>query len=105
MSRTGRKTAKNSHVPGANAQTRGRRPLTNAPGSRASAAHVSRAKKLGGGAADEDAGYLAYVEYDVSRDAANLIVIDAQRFRDDPVVVIELPMHVPYTFHGAFVPK
>ena len=37
--------------------------------------------------------------------AANLIVIDAQRFRDDPVVVIELPMHVPYTFHGAFVPK
>lgn len=57
------------------------------------------------GAADEDAGYLAYVEYDVSRDAANLIVIDAQRFRDDPVVVIELPMHVPYTFHGAFVPK
>ena len=44
------------------------------------------------------------VEYDVSA-RANLIVIDAQRFRDDPVVVIELPMHVPYTFHGAFVPK
>ena len=58
------------------------------------------------GAADEDAGYLASRRYDdSSRGAANLIVIDAQRFRDDPVVVIELPMHVPYTFHGAFVPK
>jgi len=56
-------------------------------------------------ATEEDAGYLAHVEYDVSRNAANLIVIDAQRFRDDPVAVIELPMRVPYTFHGAFIPK
>ena len=52
---------------------------------------------------DEDAGYLAYVEYDVSRDAANVVVLDAQRFTEvDPVAVIALPMHVPYTFHGTF---
>lgn len=55
-------------------------------------------------ATDEDDGYLAHVEYDAARAAANLLILDAKRLDADPVAVIALPMHVPYTFHGAFVP-
>lgn len=57
------------------------------------------------GATSEDAGYVIHVEYDANRDAANVVVIDAERIEDDPVAVIALPMHVPYTFHGEFVPS
>ena len=52
---------------------------------------------------EEDAGYLVHFEYDARRKAANVVIVDAQRFTDMPVAVIELPFHVPYTFHGTFV--
>lgn len=54
---------------------------------------------------DEDDGYLVHVEYDASRAAANVLILDAKRVQDEPVAEIQLPMHIPYSFHGAFVPK
>jgi all-trans-8'-apo-beta-carotenal 15,15'-oxygenase len=46
-----------------------------------------------------------HVEYDASRAAANVLILDAKRVQDEPVAEIQLPMHIPYSFHGAFVPK
>jgi len=45
---------------------------------------------------------LAYV-YDPWRDASDLVVLDAGRPEDEPVAVVELPVRVPYGFHGSWL--
>jgi len=53
----------------------------------------------------EDEGYLLSVVYDPSSDRSEVVVLDAQRFTDDPVAVIELPGRVPFGFHGSWLPQ
>jgi carotenoid cleavage dioxygenase-like enzyme len=45
---------------------------------------------------------LAYV-YDPGRDASDLVVLDADRTEEEPVAVVELPVRVPYGFHGSWL--
>lgn len=56
-------------------------------------------------AADEDAGYLLYLEYDSGSHASSVVVLDAQDITGPELARIHLPFHVPYTFHGAFEPE
>lgn len=55
------------------------------------------------GSADENNGwYLGYV-YDPTRDASDLVILDATDFGGDPVATIHLPQRVPYGFHGNWI--
>lgn len=55
-----------------------------------------------GATAEDDGWIMAYV-YDQSRNASDVVIIDAQDFEGPPVAVIELPVRVPYGFHGNWV--
>jgi len=52
--------------------------------------------------AGEDEGYVLAPVYDAGRDASEIRVIDAQRFAAPPVARIELPVRIPFGFHGDF---
>ncbi len=55
------------------------------------------------GAAEDDGWVMAYV-HDPERNAADVVIIDAQDFTAPPVATIHLPVRVPYGFHGNWVP-
>lgn len=55
------------------------------------------------GQADENNGwYLGYV-YDPTRDASDLVILDATDFGADPVATIHLPQRVPHGLHGNWI--
>lgn len=55
------------------------------------------------GAIDEDDGWLLTFVYDEKEKCSELLVIDAQNMREDPVARVMLPQRVPYGFHGTWV--
>ncbi len=55
-------------------------------------------------AAAEDDGWIMTYVYDESRDASDVVILDAQDFEGPPAAVIELPVRVPYGFHGNWIP-
>ena len=55
------------------------------------------------GAAEDEGWVLAYV-HDAERNAADVVVLDAQDFAAPPIATIQLPARVPYGFHGNWVP-
>ena len=52
------------------------------------------------GAAEEDAGWVLYLSYIAATHTSTLSIVDAARFGDEPVCVVQLPKHVPHGFHG-----
>lgn len=56
------------------------------------------------GAQGEDEGYLMAYIYDDNRKASDLVIMDAQDFTAPPLATIELPVRVPFGFHGSWVP-
>ena len=56
----------------------------------------------GGGVAEDDGWIMSYV-YDAGRDASDVVILDAQRFSEAPVATIQLPVRVPFGFHGSWV--
>jgi len=52
----------------------------------------------------EDEGWVLSVVYDATRDASDLVIIDATSFGGPPVATVELPARVPFGFHGSWVP-
>jgi carotenoid cleavage dioxygenase-like enzyme len=54
---------------------------------------------------NEDEGWVLSVVYDGTRDASDLIILDATSFAGPPVAVVHLPARVPFGFHGSWVPK
>jgi carotenoid cleavage dioxygenase len=52
----------------------------------------------------EDEGWVLSVVYDPTRDASDLIVIDASDFTAPPVATVHLRRRVPFGFHGSWVP-
>jgi carotenoid cleavage dioxygenase-like enzyme len=54
--------------------------------------------------AAEDEGWVLAYAHDADRDAADVIILDAQDFTAPPVATIHLPVRVPYGFHGNWVP-
>ena len=55
------------------------------------------------GATDEDAGWLITFVYDAKEDVSELVVVNAQDMKSDPVARVIIPQRVPYGFHGIWV--
>lgn len=49
--------------------------------------------------AEDDGWVMSYV-YDVDRDASDIVILAANDFSGPPVATIELPVRVPFGFHG-----
>ena len=56
------------------------------------------------GTTGEDDGWLIGFVYDRTRDASDLIILDAQKIESKPVARIQLPARVPQGFHGNWMP-
>jgi choline dehydrogenase-like flavoprotein len=56
------------------------------------------------GARAEDDGWILSYVHDAGRDAADVVILDAQGFSDEPVATIRLPVRVPFGFHGNWLP-
>lgn len=54
--------------------------------------------------ADEDDGWLVSFVYDTDRGASDLVVVSTQDMTGPPAAVVELPVRVPFGFHGCWVP-
>jgi carotenoid cleavage dioxygenase-like enzyme len=52
----------------------------------------------------EDEGWVLTVVYDATRDASDLVILDATSFAGPPVATVHLPARVPFGFHGSWVP-
>ncbi|AJY48293.1 hypothetical protein TM49_16980 [Martelella endophytica] len=52
----------------------------------------------------ETAGWLATYVYDPETDGSELVLLDAGRISDEPVLRLRLPQRVPQGLHGAWVP-
>ncbi|MEZ5207346.1 MAG: carotenoid oxygenase family protein [Acidimicrobiales bacterium] len=52
----------------------------------------------------EGEGWLLTYAYDANRGASDLVVLDATDVAAGPVGAVELPVRVPYGFHGTWVP-
>lgn len=55
------------------------------------------------GAEAEDDGWVMTYVYDENRGASDVVVLAAQDFEGPPVATIELPVRVPYGFHGNWI--
>jgi carotenoid cleavage dioxygenase len=51
----------------------------------------------------EDEGYVLAPVYDARTNLTSIRVIDAQKFSAAPVATIDLPVRIPFGFHGDFV--
>ena len=56
------------------------------------------------GATAEDDGWVMSYVYDANTDRSDVVILDAQDFTGDPVATIELPVRVPFGFHGNWIP-
>jgi carotenoid cleavage oxygenase len=56
------------------------------------------------GATDEDDGYVMSYVFNARRSASDVVILSAQDFTGPPLAVIELPVRVPFGFHGDWVP-
>ncbi|MBF6556089.1 MAG: carotenoid oxygenase family protein [Acidimicrobiales bacterium] len=52
----------------------------------------------------EDEGWVLTIVYDATRDASDLVILDATSFAGPPVATVHLPARVPFGFHGSWVP-
>ena len=52
----------------------------------------------------DDEGWVLSVVYDATRDASDVVILDATSFTGPPEAVIHLPARVPFGFHGSWVP-
>jgi carotenoid cleavage dioxygenase-like enzyme len=58
---------------------------------------------LGNESDAEDHGLLVFVVLNGPRQASDFVVLDAKTFEE--IAVVELPVHIPFTAHGQFMPK
>ncbi len=56
------------------------------------------------GATDEDDGYVMLYVFNAQRNSSDVVILSAQDFTGQPLAVVELPVRVPFGFHGAWVP-
>ena len=57
------------------------------------------------GATDEDDGYVICYVFNAERDASDVVLLSAQDFAGPPLAIVELPVRVPFGFHGGWVPE
>ena len=56
------------------------------------------------GATDEDDGYVMAYVFDAQRNASDVAILSARDFAGPPLAVVELPVRVPFGFHGDWLP-
>ena len=56
------------------------------------------------GAVEEDEGYVLTQVYDGRRHETYVAVLDAQDFESGPLARVYFGHHIPYSFHGTWVP-
>ncbi|HYB44670.1 MAG TPA: carotenoid oxygenase family protein [Candidatus Methylomirabilis sp.] len=54
--------------------------------------------------AGEDEGWVLTYVFDAARGASELVILDAAGFAGPPIATIELPVRVPFGFHGSWIP-
>jgi carotenoid cleavage dioxygenase-like enzyme len=52
---------------------------------------------------NNDRYVMTYV-FNVERNAGDVVILSAQDFAGPPFAVVELPVRVPFRFHGGWVP-
>ncbi|KAG8657280.1 hypothetical protein MANES_03G058000v8 [Manihot esculenta] len=57
--------------------------------------------KSGGG--EEDDGFIVSYVHDEVSSISQVLIIDAKKFKSQPIATITLPNRVPYGFHGTFI--
>lgn len=57
------------------------------------------------GATDEDDGYVMSYVYDATTDRSDVVILDSQDFSGEPIATIQLPVRVPFGFHGNWIPS
>ncbi len=55
-------------------------------------------------ATDEDDGYIMSYVYNGARNSSEVVILSAQDFTGQPLAVVELPVRVPFGFHGNWIP-
>ena len=55
-------------------------------------------------ATDEDDGYIMSYVYNGERNSSEVVILSAQDFTGQPLAVVELPVRVPFGFHGNWIP-
>jgi len=53
---------------------------------------------------EEDFGYVLYLEYDARAHVSSVVILDARDIAGPELARVRLPYHVPYSFHGTYVP-
>jgi carotenoid cleavage dioxygenase len=53
-------------------------------------------------AVEEDDGWILSYVYDGNRNLSDVVILDAQDFAGDPIATIQLPVRVPFGFHGGW---
>ena len=56
------------------------------------------------GATDEDDGYVMCYVFNAQRNSSDVVILSAQDFTGQPLAVVELPVRVPFNFHGDCFP-
>ena len=56
------------------------------------------------GAKDEDDGYVMAYVFNGERNASDVVILSGQDFTGSPLAVVELPVRVPFGFHGGWFP-
>jgi carotenoid cleavage dioxygenase-like enzyme len=56
------------------------------------------------GATDEDDGYVMCFIFNGQRNSSDVVILSAQDFAGQPLAVVELPIRVPFGFHGGWFP-
>ena len=56
------------------------------------------------GATGEDDGYVMAYVFNAQRNASDIVILSAQDFGAEPLAVVELPVRVPFGFHGDWIP-
>ena len=56
------------------------------------------------GAVEEDDGYVMAYVFDAKRNASDVVILSARDFAGPPLAVVELPVRVPFGFHGDWIP-
>jgi carotenoid cleavage dioxygenase-like enzyme len=56
------------------------------------------------GATEEDDGYVLCYVFNAQRNSSDVVILSAQDFTGQPLAVVELPVRVPFGFHGNWAP-
>jgi carotenoid cleavage dioxygenase len=57
------------------------------------------------GATGEDDGYVMSYVFNAARNASDVVILSAQEFVAPPLAIVELPVRVPFGFHGDWIPE